>query len=83
MMCEVKDIITNQVFTDLNVDNVCEMLNIAKRTVYRATSEELIIHSRFRIICTDNETVNKNNMPQHLLDEWDKVASLFRKLKDV
>lgn len=81
MMCEVKDIMTNQIFTDLSVDNVAEMLNIAKQTVYRAISEDLIIHKRFRIMVTGNGTRIKSNLPECLLAEWDEVAARFRKLK--
>ena len=82
MICEVKDVITNQIFNDLTVDDVCEMLNIKKQTMYRAISEEIIIHKRFRIMGVGNETAkNKSNMPEYLLAEWDEIASKFRKLK--
>ena len=82
MICEIKDIISNQVFTDLTTADVCEMLNIQKQTMYRAISEEIIIHKRFRIMGVGNETKkNKSNMPDYLLAEWDEIAAKFRKLK--
>ena len=82
MICEVKDIISNQVFTDLSMDDVCEMLNVAKQTVYRAISEETIVHRRYRIMGVGNGNLkNKSKMPDYVLIEWDEVASKFRKLK--
>ena len=81
MICKVKDIITNQVFIDLSVDEVAEMLNVSKQTVYKAISEELIIHKRFRTMGTGNGAITNKSIPEYLLAEWDEVTSKFRKLK--
>lgn len=81
MICKVRDIITNQEFIDLSVDEVAEMLNVSKQTVYKAIGEELIIHKRFRAMGTGNGNIDNKRIPEYLLLEWDEIATRFRKLK--
>ena len=79
MIYKLKDTVTTQVYSNLKISDIAQMLKIKEYSVYRAMDNDRLIHKRFKVIrCGSEETVN-SNLPKDLLIEWDKFTRKFRK----
>jgi AcrR family transcriptional regulator len=78
-MCDIKDMMTGQVYPNLTVAEVAKMLKVSEPHIYRVRSKDLLVSNRYRVTKReDSETTNRAKLPQELLEEWDHVTSKFR-----
>ena len=79
MTYEIKDIVTTQVYPNLTVREISEMLKVTEAHVYRAIRDNVLVGNRFKVIKRDEPTDKPNKLPQNLLIEWDMVTRKFKK----
>ena len=78
MTYEIKDTLTTQVYPNLTVREISEMLKVPEAHVYRAMRNNVLVGNRFKVIKCD-ELKSTNKLPQNLLIEWDMVTRKFKR----
>ncbi len=78
MKYEIKDTLTDDIYTNLNINEVSKMLNTKCHTVYRAIVNERKIEGRYIVTSYNDNVEGRYKFPNQLLNEWDSVCSRFR-----
>jgi hypothetical protein len=79
MTYEIKDIVTAQVYPNLTVSEISEMLKTKDYNIYRAMSNNSLIHRRYKVSKCNDDITSLNTLPKSLLMEWDRVTGKFKR----